>query len=251
MTTNKSDTAPPTWASIEASLSTLSAEDREALRRLTAPARHAWRVERTIAAAAAVPGHPCRAMQAALIALDLHGVGGTAGCGSGPSQTSTLRAAWARGLGKGAWQATDGRAYRAAAEEALCRLVATELEARRAAASVEVSSPPDLTTAGWIEAHGCGVLDSPWAQGCAGLPVVSASVIFAALHLFAVGIACTEGPVEDATVAQQARGYALHRMAERVARGEPVVEPEGTTWADVVRVAREFLDAATGQPGSP
>lgn len=50
MSTTITTTPPPTWASIEASLSTLSAEDREALRRLTAPARHAWRVQQTIAA---------------------------------------------------------------------------------------------------------------------------------------------------------------------------------------------------------
>ena len=224
--------APPTWASIAAQVPDLVEEDREALRRLTAPARHAWRVQKTIAAAAATPGRPCRGMQAALIALDLHGTGGTAGCGAGASETSTLRAPWARGLGKGRWQAGDGRAWRAAAEEALCQLVTAELETRRSICAALRLPPYAASTsdADWLAQRGCGLLDSPWAQGCTGLPVVSASAIFSVLL------------DADVTVAQQARGYALHRLADRVARGEPLVSDGAeTSWTDVVRVARERL----------
>jgi len=227
---------PPTWASIAAQVTDLGEEDREALRRLTAPARHAWRVERTTAAAAAaIPGTPCRALQAALVALDLHGTGGTAGCGAGASETASLRAPWARALGKGRWQASDGRAYRAAAEQALGALVAAELEARRSALPEAQRPAPYAVARGaaWLAVHGCGMLDTPWALGCQGLPVLAPSVIFAALL------------DADVTVAQQARGYALHRLADRAARGEPLGEPEGgTSWLDVVRVARERLAPA-------
>jgi len=232
-------TTPPTWASIAAQVTDLGEEDREALRRLTAPARHAWRVEQTIvAAAAAIPGTPCRALQAALVALDLHGTGGNAGCGSGATETASLRAPWARGLGRGRWQAADGRAWRAAAEEALGALVAAELEARRSALpEAQIPAPATVASAAaWLAVHGCGMLDTPWSLGCQGLPVLSASVVFAALH------DCCE------TVARQARGYALHRMAERVARGEPLVGADGSTsWLDVVRVARERLTPATDE----
>jgi len=200
---------------------------------LTAPARHAWRVEKTIAAAAAVLGNPCRVMQAALIALDLHGTGGTAGCGAGAGETVSLRAPWARGLGKGRWQASDGRAYRAAAEQALGALIDAELGARRSALPPEAQPeaqlfPPlggkILSSREWVEARGCGLLDSPWQLGCRGLPVLAPSVVLAVLH------------DADATVAQQARGYALHRLAERALRDEPL-----GPWAEVVRVARERI----------
>lgn len=212
MTTNKSHTAPPTWASIEESLPPeMGHEDREALRRLTAPARHAWRCQQTVVAGLSALGDRAEhALVAALIALDLHGVGGPSNAGGAGS--GTLRARWARSLGKGRWQASDGGAWRAAAESSLLAEVALETEAR--------SSLPE-------EAR--GVLVEEWH---AGVPVLAPSVIYAALQ------------VEDPMVWSQARGYALHRMAERVARGEPVTGTDGrTAWQDVVVLSRAKLDA--------
>lgn len=59
-----------------------------------------------------------RRRTAALILLDLHGIGGRGGfTGDG-----TARMSWAGALGKGRWHASDGGAWRAAAEAAIVAL---------------------------------------------------------------------------------------------------------------------------------
>lgn len=59
-----------------------------------------------------------RRRTAALILLDLHGIGGRGGF----TGDSTTRMSWAGALGKGRWHASDGGAWRAAAEAAVVAL---------------------------------------------------------------------------------------------------------------------------------
>lgn len=225
MTTNKSQSAPPTWASIERSLPNLGREELDALRRLTAPARHAWRCQQTVEAAKAAIGPGAEhGFVAALIALDLHGLGGVANAGG--SSAGTARASWARGLGKGRWNASDGPAWRAAAECSLVSEVEREAHARLA-----------------LPEEDRGSLVEGWTQGgSVRLPVLAPSVIFSALH------------IADVAVWSQARGYALHRLAECIAQGAPVADSEDSvTWQHVVAEASSQIQAheqAAGQSES-
>lgn len=59
-----------------------------------------------------------RRRTAALILLDLHGIGGRGGF----TGDSTARMSWAGALGKGRWHASDGGAWRAAADAAVVAL---------------------------------------------------------------------------------------------------------------------------------
>jgi hypothetical protein len=86
-------------------------------RKATSRARHDWRVRQTLEAAGAAFG---MAEAACLILLDMHGIGGP--CGAGGAGCRTDRAPWARSLGSGRWQASDGDSYRAAAKAALQEL---------------------------------------------------------------------------------------------------------------------------------
>jgi len=118
----------PTWAELEGTLPEgLSPATRETIKKATAPERHRARVDATIAAAQAgadaawarVDVKPTQEQRAGLtcmlVTLDLSGPRWRAALG-GPG--TTMRMSWASGLGKGRWLATDGDAYRAAAEEA-------------------------------------------------------------------------------------------------------------------------------------
>jgi len=89
----------------------------------TGPARHAARVEATLAAATqwllANSEHVDQSAMphnlAWLLILELHGVGGPLNAGGKDASTSRIL----KSLGKGRWQASDGAAYRAAALAAL------------------------------------------------------------------------------------------------------------------------------------
>lgn len=114
-----------TWAALAASLpEDICAESREAIRAATAPARHAARVQATrdvaIAEAKRLAGDGYEGSAwaaAALLRLDLAGIGGECGLGW-ESGGATLRAPCFRVLGSGRWRAADGEAYRAAAAAA-------------------------------------------------------------------------------------------------------------------------------------
>lgn len=101
---------------------------------LGASERHAWRVGATLRAALEAAdsetyptaSEDAEARQAlavawALVALDIDGVGGPRGMGGAGGASG--RMPWARTLGKGRWQASDGRAWEAAAVEAREALV--------------------------------------------------------------------------------------------------------------------------------
>lgn len=124
-----------TRSKLETHLSDWPPAARQLIVSATAPARHQRRVEKTLAAAirevllrwgpgrdveaaAAVTEVP-RAAVAAVLALDLHGIGGPLGAGGDGRQTDRLLSE----LGSGRWHASDGPAYRAAAEAALAAVL--------------------------------------------------------------------------------------------------------------------------------
>src|SRR5690606_5177602 len=120
-----------TWKDLREQLpSDLSEDSVELIRRATAAERHLARVNATIDAALSavleiytspdldvrrVTPFVCR-MAATLIALDRNGTGGRYGAGGGSAATD--RMSWARALGKGRRQASDGSAWLAAAADA-------------------------------------------------------------------------------------------------------------------------------------
>lgn len=120
-----------TWKDLREQLpSDLSDDAVELIRRATAPMRHEKRVNATVDAALTavleiysspdlelrrVTPFMCR-IAATLIALDRNGTGGPHNAGGGFA--ATARMSWARGLGKGRRQASDGAAWMAAAADA-------------------------------------------------------------------------------------------------------------------------------------
>jgi hypothetical protein len=137
-----------------------------------AQARHNSRVEDTAQAAlAAADGCPLTA--AFLLALDLGGIGGPLGIAG----TATDRMPAFSALGKGRWNATDGPAYRAAAEAALRRISAPNLlTARCSAAGVYASwygqSGHAFFEWSWFSARGL----CPWIKAEIGRAVLAAYV---------------------------------------------------------------------------
>src|SRR5690606_2259544 len=120
-----------TWKDLREQLPAgLSEDSVELIRRATAPMRHEKRVNATIDAALTavleiysspdldvrrVTPFVCR-VAACLIAFDRNGAGGRYGAGGGGAATD--RMSWARSLGKGRRQASDGSAWLAAAADA-------------------------------------------------------------------------------------------------------------------------------------
>jgi len=120
-----------TWKDLREQLPAgLSEDSVDLIRRATAPERHERRIQATIDAALKavleiysspdlelrrVTPFVCR-MAATLIALDRNGTGGRYGAGGGGAATD--RMSWARELGKGRRQASDGPAWMAAAADA-------------------------------------------------------------------------------------------------------------------------------------
>lgn len=221
MTTTNTTIAPPSWRSVEEQARTAGLTDHdalEALRKLTAPARHAWRVAETRRAAEAeiariglsAPGDDMHEpIVAALIALDLHGLGGRANCGGYGS--GTTRCTWARGLGSGRWQAGDGGAYHGAATHILACLDGWPLTALGRYVVVD---------SGHAKLRGVGML--------------------------AVYLLC-RAALTDESVQAAARGYALHRVAAEVGGEREVIENVRfaadipLSWAGVAQAAAEGL----------
>ena len=112
------------WSEMEKAGATREAI--ELLCKATAPLRHEARVQATMGAAltraarTGLEGEEARRFAGWLCALDVEGIGGPGGWGGWGS--STGRMAWAGGLGKGRWQASDGGVYRGAALVAFERL---------------------------------------------------------------------------------------------------------------------------------
>jgi len=212
---------PPSWHHVQEQARAAGLTDPEALdalRKLTAPARHAWRVVETRRAAEAeiarielsVPGDDMHEpIVAALLTLDLHGLGGPANCGG--SGSGTTRCAWARGLGSGRWFARDGGAYRGAVEHILACLDGWPLTALGRYVVVD---------GGHAKLRGVGML--------------------------AVYLLC-RASLTDESVLAAARGYALHRMADEVGGEREVIENVRfaadipLSWAGVAQAAAEGL----------
>jgi hypothetical protein len=191
----------PLWEPVRARLNEagVSPDLIERARRATAPARHRARTEATLAAARATgplpPGDEV-IRAAVLIAADLNGVGGYAGAGSSTGDCKTTRMAWASRLGKGRWNATDGAAWRGAAEAALqyldARWMVVEGELRLAvgahgacdsACDSAVSAFEWLPEGPWSEAVGLALILGPKAHWQTG-------------ELQLLGIPCPEGAAE-------------------------------------------------------
>jgi hypothetical protein len=131
--------------------------------------RHKSRVDDTLEAALEAAGNRCELTAAFMIAIDLGGIGGALGL----SGESTVRAPMFQGLGKGRWQASDGAAYRAAAEEALCRLRrGRELMARADASGVGVfwAQEGGVAFFGWEWFRARGIC--PWIRAEIGRAVL-------------------------------------------------------------------------------
>lgn len=105
-----------TWAETLNELRVMGADDAliALTKRATGPARHRARVDATLAA---LPAGLALAALAWELCADLNGTGGRLGLGG--NGRATTRAAWAQGLGKGRWCASDGPAYASASEAAI------------------------------------------------------------------------------------------------------------------------------------
>lgn len=118
----------PTWETLrqQAADAGLSYTAQELLRKRTARDRHQARVAATLEAAVVAISGDCLpatywqwCLVAALLAIDLNGVGGPSGCGHAEGTGATVRMRFFAGLGSSRWHARDGGAYRAATEEAI------------------------------------------------------------------------------------------------------------------------------------
>src|SRR5690606_29811356 len=160
-----------TWKDLREQLpGDLSDDAVELIRRATAPERHKQRVNATVDAALTavleiysspdlelrrVTPFVCR-LAATLIALDVNGTGGRYNAGG--DFAATARMSWARALGKGRRQASDGAAWMAAAADAQSLLLG------RAARPEEYSHP----AVGWSWHPYSGPDSPPEYQGFIG-----------------------------------------------------------------------------------
>ena len=112
----------PLWSDQREALEARGLHGSEAIelaRRLTAPARHAARVEAAKAAARAATGNHGAGAPAVLCLVEAGGIGGRAGCGTLlPGERATVRLPAFSELGKGRHQAGDGPAWTAAIAQA-------------------------------------------------------------------------------------------------------------------------------------